>query len=59
MTFSEILTEFKDKSKMTNQEIASLIGVPLRTFEDWKAGKRVPDDFKRRIIEETLGISKK
>ncbi len=54
MTFSEKLTEFKEKTKMTNQEIASLIGVPLRTFEDWKAGNRVPDNFKRRIIEEIL-----
>lgn len=54
MTFSEKLTEFKEKTKMTNQEIAGLIGVPLRTFEDWKAGIRVPDNFKRRIIEEIL-----
>lgn len=54
MTFSEKLTKFKEKTKMTNREIASLIGVPLRTFEDWKAGNRVPDNFKRRIIEEIL-----
>lgn len=26
----------------TNQQTADRLGVPLRTFEDWKAGRRVP-----------------
>lgn len=51
MTFGEKLNEFKEKTKMTNLEIASLLGVPLRTFEDWKSNRRVPSSFIIKQVE--------
>lgn len=45
MNFSEELQNLKESSGMTNKQIAEHLGVPLRTFEDWKSGRRTPADY--------------
>ncbi|MCI5648474.1 MAG: DUF3795 domain-containing protein [Fusicatenibacter sp.] len=39
---------------MTRKDFASHIGIPLRTVEDWEAGRRRPPEYIPRLIEYQL-----
>lgn len=54
ISLKEKIEEFKETNNCSNKDIANLIGVPLRTLENWKAGSRCPDTFKERLISEIL-----
>ena len=41
---------------MTQRELAERFCIPLRTVEDWCAGKRTPPDYVRVMMQERLGI---
>ena len=54
MTFAEELTQIKTESGKTNEQLAKEIGVPLRTFESWKAGVRIPAKYTIEYVLKTL-----
>ena len=49
-TFQEQLREMRQASGLTQRAFAEQIGVPLRTLEDWLAGRRTPNNFVQRQI---------
>ena len=55
---SDIIRDWQKKRKLTNQESADLIGVPLRTYGDWKGGQHVPRGFALKQIREKLKSEK-
>ena len=39
---------------MTRKDFSIHIGIPLRTIEDWEAGRRRPPEYISRLIEYQL-----
>ena len=39
---------------MTRKDFALHVGIPLRTVEDWEAGRRKPPEYIPRLIEYQL-----
>ena len=39
---------------MTRKDLSIHIGIPLRTIEDWEAGRRRPPEYIPRLIEYQL-----
>lgn len=52
--FKEILREALFDLKLTQKKASEIIGVPLRTFENWVGGINEPDAYKARKIIEDL-----
>ena len=52
--FKEILREVLFDLKLTQKKAAEIIGVPLRTFENWVGGINEPDKFKANAVVEKL-----
>lgn len=50
MEFAEKLTIEILRINKSQRVIAESLGVPLRTLEDWKAGRRVPPKFTQDAI---------
>lgn len=40
---------------MTHRKLAEHFFIPVRTIEDWCAGKRTPPDYVRLMMQELLG----
>ena len=45
MDISTLITEALSETGLSQRKLADKIGVPLRTLEDWKSGRRHPNDF--------------
>ena len=43
-----------EKTGMTRKDFSIHIGIPLRTIEDWEAGRRRPPEYIPRLIEYQL-----
>lgn len=50
MTTAENIRELRAQTGMTRKDFASHLGIPLRTVEDWEAGKRKPPEYIPRLI---------
>ncbi len=64
MTIAETITELRESVGETRKEFSQHIGIPLRTLEDWEAGRRTPPEYIPRLIAyqlkfEELTIKKK
>lgn len=42
MNLPQLIRRWQKRRGLTNQAAASLLGVPLRTFENYRAGSRTP-----------------
>lgn len=36
---------------LSQRDLSSLVGIPLRTIEDWEAGKRNPPEYVVRLLD--------
>ncbi len=64
MTIAETITELRESVGETRKEFSQHIGIPLRTLEDWEAGRRTPPEYIPKLIAyqlkfEELTIKKK
>ena len=48
------LYELRSKTSMNRREFAEYFGIPLRTVEEWEAGRRRIQDYLLRLIEYKL-----
>ncbi len=44
------IKELREQTGMTRKEFSLHIGIPLRTIEDWEAGRRNPPEYIPRLI---------
>lgn len=44
------IRELREKTGMTRKDFSIHIGIPLRTIEDWEAGRRTPPEYIPRLI---------
>ena len=46
--------KLREQTGMTRKDLSIHIGIPLRTIEDWEAGRRRPPEYIPRLIEYQL-----
>ena len=54
MESADKIRGLREKTGMTRKDFSIHIGIPLRTIEDWEAGRRRPPEYIPRLIEYQL-----
>lgn len=54
MDSAKEIKELRDSVGLTRKEFSEHIGIPVRTLEDWEAGRRTPPEYIPRLIEYQL-----
>lgn len=44
------IKELRTQTGLNRKEFSIYIGIPLRTIEDWEAGRRTPPEYIPRLI---------
>ena len=44
------IKELRIQTGLNRKEFSAYIGIPLRTIEDWEAGRRMPPEYIPRLI---------
>jgi DNA-binding transcriptional regulator YiaG len=52
--FSALVLEWRTARKLTQAKAAALLGVPLRTFQDWEYARRAPQGLALELITAKL-----
>ena len=47
MDTAQIIKELREGTGMSRKEFSEHTGIPVRTLEDWEAGRRTPPDICR------------
>lgn len=50
MDTANTIKELREKTEMTRKEFSNHTGIPVRTLEDWEAGRRTPPEYIPRLI---------
>ena len=54
METADKIRELREQTGMTRKDFAVHMGIPLRTMEDWEAGRRRPPEYIPRLISYQL-----
>lgn len=54
MESADKIRGLREQTGMTRKGFSLHIGIPLRTIEDWEAGRRTPPEYIPRLIEYQL-----
>ncbi|MBO5598919.1 MAG: helix-turn-helix domain-containing protein [Oribacterium sp.] len=54
MDVSKYIKELRESVNMTRKEFSEHTGIPVRTLEDWEAGRRTPPEYIPRLISYQL-----
>ena len=54
MESADKMRELRKQTGMTRKDFSIHMGIPLRTIEDWEAGRRKPPEYIPRLIEYQL-----
>lgn len=54
MDSAKKIRELRDSVGLTRKEFSEHVGIPVRTLEDWEAGRRTPPEYIPRLIEHQL-----
>ena len=58
MESSKIVKDLRESIGLTRKEFSLHTGIPLRTLEDWEAGRRTPPEYIPRLISYQLKYEK-
>ena len=50
MNAQNIIKELRNQTGLNRKDFSIYIGIPLRTIEDWEAGRRTPPEYIPRLI---------
>ena len=50
MNAQNIIKELRNQTGLNRKDFSIHIGIPLRTIEDWEAGRRTPPEYIPRLI---------
>ena len=50
MESAKFIRELRNSVKMSRKEFSEHVGIPVRTLEDWEAGRRTPPEYVPRLI---------
>lgn len=51
MEISEKIKKMREEMQLSRKAFAEHFGIPLRTMEDWEAGRRKPPEYLPRLME--------
>ena len=51
MEAAEKIRKIREHTGLSRKDFSIRIGIPLRTIEDWEAGRRKPPEYIPRLIE--------
>ena len=51
MEAAERIGKIRERTGLSRKDFSVHIGIPLRTLEDWEAGRRRPPEYIPRLIE--------
>ena len=51
MESAEKIKRIREQTGLSRKDFSIHIGIPLRTIEDWEAGRRRPPEYIPRLIE--------
>ena len=54
MESAEKIRKIRAQTGLSRKDFSIHIGIPLRTIEDWEAGRRQPPEYIPRLIEYQL-----
>jgi DNA-binding transcriptional regulator YiaG len=54
MERSQWIMEIRKSTGLNRKDFANYLGIPLRTVEDWEAGRRTPPEYIPRLIKYRL-----
>ena len=58
MDISEKIRMLREQTGMNRKEFSMHVGIPIRTLEDWEAGRRTPPEYLPRLISYQLKYEK-
>lgn len=58
MESEKIIRELRESINMSRREFSLHVGIPIRTLEDWEAGRRKPPEYVPRLIAYQLKYEK-
>ena len=50
MDTAKTIKELRERTGMSRKEFSKNTGIPVRTLEDWEAGRRTPPEYIPRLI---------
>ena len=50
MELSEAIKKLREQTGLSRKEFSAHTGIPVRTIEDWEAGRRKPPEYIPRLI---------
>ena len=50
MDIAKSIKDLRESTGMSRKEFSEHTGIPVRTLEDWEAGRRTPPDYIPRLI---------
>lgn len=59
MNTAKVIREMRELTKMTRKEFSEYTMIPVRTLEDWEAGKRTPPEYIPRLLKYQLLYDRK
>ena len=54
MELAEKIKMLREQTGLSRKDFSAHIGIPLRTIEDWEAGRRRPPEYIPRLISYQL-----
>ena len=54
MDIAKSIRDLRESTGMSRKEFSEHTGIPVRTLEDWEAGRRTPPDYIPRLIDYQL-----
>ena len=54
MEIAKTIKALREKVGMSRKEFSEHTGIPVRTLEDWEAGRRTPPEYIPRLISYQL-----
>ena len=54
MDTAKIIKELREQTGMNRREFSKYTKIPVRTLEDWEAGKRTPPEYVPRLLSYQL-----
>ena len=58
MDIAKRITELREGAGENRKDFSAHTGIPVRTLEDWEAGRRTPPEYILRLIEYQLEYEK-
>lgn len=53
-SFAEKFRTIRTEAKWSRPKMVETMGIPLRTIEDWEAGKSTPPEYVQRLVLDRL-----